>query len=164
VPPVRFNVYGTDPAATINPAPLSAAPFERSGVEFGKEECFTVRSLVTVLGINIESPPSDRVCATAADTFPPAAPKGLQAVASTGAINLIWDANTESDLAGYVVLRGEAPGDTLQALTPAPVRDTTFRDATARPGVRYVYAVVAVDRATPPNMSPQSNRAEETAR
>jgi hypothetical protein len=162
--PVHFNVYGADPAVAVNPGPLAAAPFERPGIEFGKEECFTVRSVTTVLGINIESAPSERVCATAADTFPPAAPKGLQAVASTGAINLIWDANTESDLAGYVVLRGEAPGDKLQALTPAPIRDTTFRDATAQPGVRYVYAVVAVDRATPPNMSPQSNRAEETAR
>jgi hypothetical protein len=119
---------------------------------------------VTVLAVSIESAPSERVCATAADTFAPAAPKGLQAVASTGAINLIWDANTEADLAGYVVLRGEAPGDKLQALTPAPIRDTTFRDATAQPGIRYVYAIVAVDRATPPNMSPQSNRAEETAR
>jgi hypothetical protein len=161
---IRFNVYGPDPATTVNPAPLAAAPFERAGVEFGKEECFAVRSVITVMGVNIESPPSERVCATAADTFAPAAPKGLQAVASTGAINLIWDANTESDLAGYLVLRGEAPGDKLQALTPAPIRDTTFRDATAQPGVRYVYAVVAVDRATPPNMSPQSNRAEETAR
>ncbi|MEO5897896.1 MAG: hypothetical protein ABIS06_19590 [Vicinamibacterales bacterium] len=160
----RFNVYGADPAAAVNPAPLAAAPFERAGVEFGKEECFVVRSLVTVMAITIESQPSERVCATAADTFAPAAPKGLQAVASTGAVNLIWDANTETDLAGYLVLRGEAPGDKLQALTPAPIRDTTFRDATAQPGIRYVYAVVAVDRATPPNVSSQSNRAEETAR
>jgi hypothetical protein len=30
--------------------------------------------------------------------------------------------------------------------------------------VRYVYAIVAVDRATPPNTSAQSNRVEETAR
>ncbi|MEY4636548.1 MAG: hypothetical protein RJA55_2346, partial [Acidobacteriota bacterium] len=29
---------------------------------------------------------------------------------------------------------------------------------------RYVYVVVAVDRATPQNVSPQSNRVEETAR
>ena len=159
---VRFNL--TAPTRPSGPSCAAGRRHQRAGVEFGKEECFVVRSLVTVMGINIESPPSERVCATAADTFPPAAPKGLQAVASTGAINLIWDANTESDLAGYVVLRGEAPGDKLQALTPAPIRDTTFRDATAQPGIRYVYAVVAVDRAAPPSVSPQSNRAEETAR
>ena len=162
--PVKFNVYSEPAGAPVNPAPLDSPAFERAGVEFGKEECFVVRSVVSTMAVPIESAVSERVCVTAADTFPPAAPKGLQAVASTGAINLIWDANTEADLAGYVVLRGEAPGDKLQALTPAPIRDTTFRDTTAQPGTRYVYAIVAVDRATPPNMSPQSNRAEETAR
>lgn len=79
-------------------------------------------------------------------------------------ISLIWDANTEPDLAGYIVLRGEAPGDTLQPLTPKPIRETTFRDTTVKPGVRYVYAIVAVDNATPPNRSVPSVRVEETAR
>jgi hypothetical protein len=32
-----------------------------------------------------------------------------------------------------------------------------------KPGVRYVYAVVAIDTATPPNVSAQA-RVEETAR
>ena len=49
-------------------------------------------------------------------------------------------------------------------ITPTPIRETTYRDTTVTPGVRYVYAIVAVDRATPPNMSPQSTRVEETAR
>jgi hypothetical protein len=31
-------------------------------------------------------------------------------------------------------------------------------------GVTYVYAIVAVDRATPPNRSAPSNRVQETAR
>jgi hypothetical protein len=85
-------------------------------------------------------------------------------VASEGAVSLIWEANTEPDLAGYIVLRGNAPGDTLAPLTPAPIKETTFRDATAKTGLRYVYAVVAVDSATPQNVSAQSNRVEETAR
>ena len=74
-------------------------------------------------------------------------------MSGTGAINLIWDANTEADLGGYLVLRGEAPGDTLQPLTPQPIRETRYRDTAVKPGVRYVYAIVAVDRATPPNRS-----------
>jgi hypothetical protein len=32
------------------------------------------------------------------------------------------------------------------------------------PGTRYVYAVVAVDTADPPNASPPSDPVEETAR
>jgi hypothetical protein len=77
-------------------------------------------------------------------------------------ISLIWNANTEADLAGYVVLRGEAPGDTLQPLTPSPIKETTFRDTTVKPGMRYVYAIVAVDTAG--NRSGESLRVEDTAK
>jgi hypothetical protein len=35
---------------------------------------------------------------------------------------------------------------------------------TAEAGRRYVYAVVAVDTASPPNRSAESNRVEETGR
>ena len=38
---------------------------------------------------------------------------------------------------------------------------TTYRDETVKPGVRYIYAVVAVDKAG--NRSAESNRVEETA-
>jgi fibronectin type 3 domain-containing protein len=159
-----YNVYPSTGASPLNPSPLQATSFDRAGVEFGKEECFVVRTAVTRGNLTIESPASPPACVTAADTFPPSAPKGLSAVANVGAISLIWDANTESDLAGYIVLRGEVPGDKLQAITATPIRETTFADKTAVPGTRYVYAVVAVDRATPANTSPQSARVEETAR
>ena len=107
----------------------------------------------------IESDPSGPICITPKDTFPPAPPKGLAAVASTGVINLIWDANTEADLAGYVVLRGEAPGATLQPLMRDPIKETRYTDRTAKPNVRYVYAIVAVDKAG--NRSTLSNQVED---
>ena len=79
--------------------------------------------------------------------------EGPAAVAEDGAVSLVWDQNAEADLGGYLVLRGEAPGDTLQPLTPQPIKDASYRDATVKPGVRYVYVVVAVDGATPRNQS-----------
>ena len=160
----QFNVYQADGLAPINPAPLGTPSFERTGVEFGKEECFVVRTVTMAGTVSIESAASERACVTPTDIFPPAAPRGPSAVGSAGVISLIWDANTEPDLAGYLVLRGEAPGDTLQPLTPAPIKETTYRDTTVTPGVRYVYAIVAVDSAKPANTSPQSTRVEETAR
>jgi len=163
-PPVRFNVYTADGTTPLNAEPLAAATFEHAGVEFGTEQCFAVRSVETVESIPIESGASATFCVTPTDIFPPAAPQRLQAVPAPGVMNLSWQTNTESDVAGYVVLRGEAPGDTLQALTREPITATRFEDKTVRPGVRYVYAVVAIDRATPPNTSAQSNRIEETAR
>jgi len=53
---------------------------------------------------------------------------------------------------------------TLMPITTEPIRETTYRDATARRGVRYVYAVAAVDGASPRNQSADSNRVEEGAR
>ena len=158
----QFNVYTADGLSPLNPAPLATAAFERPGVEFGKEECFVVRTVVTAGVVALESGASERVCVTPADTFAPSPATGLSAVASSGLISLIWNAANDADLAGYLVLRGEAPGDTLQPLTPAPIKETTFRDTTVKPGTRYVYVVVAVDTAG--NRSTPSNRVEEAAR
>ena len=148
----------------LNETPLEATTFDDPRVEFGAERCYVIRTVDSAGGLRVESDPSQKTCVTFVDTFPPSAPRGLAAVAAEGAISLIWDPNTEKDLDGYLVLRGEATGENLQPLTPRPIRETTYRDASVRPGVRYFYAVVAVDKATPPNRSAISARVEEVAR
>ena len=97
--------------------------------------------------------------------FPPGPPAGLAAVPSDGAINLIWEPNTESDLGGYLVLR-RGPGDaTLRQLTSAPIADARYRDNGVEPGTQYSYAVVAVDKQVPqPNISAPSATVDEIAR
>nr|MBA3948794.1 hypothetical protein [Acidobacteriota bacterium] len=52
----------------------------------------------------------------------------------------------------------------LAPLFAAPITDAMYKDATIEAGKRYVYAVVAVDTATPANRSAESNRVEETGR
>ena len=162
--PIAFNVYKTGGSDPINAAPVAEGRYERAGVQFGTEECFVLRSVQKIGAISLESESSPSTCLTPRDTFAPAAPSGLSVVAGDGLMNLSWDANKEGDLAGYLVLRGEAPGDTLQPLTPAPMTATSYEDKTVAPGVRYVYVVVAVDKASPPNRSAPSARVEETAR
>lgn len=176
-PGVLYNVYavpsagaapGGAPAPRVSaPQPLNDKPiaeqtFVHAGAQAGKEQCFVVRSVAALGTSMIESEASKPVCVTPSDTFPPAAPKGLAAVASAAVINLIWDANTEADLAGYVILRGEATGATLQPLVREPIRDTRYADRTTQGNVRYVYVIVAVDKAG--NRSAPSIRVEETAR
>ena len=177
-PGVSYNVYthavpaaggGAAGVPVSAPVPLNAAPLQtlthaNPGAAPDKEQCFVVRSVATVGDAAIESDPSEPVCVTPRDTFPPVAPKGLAAVSGSGVVNLIWDPNTDADLAGYLVLRGEAPGDTLQPLTPQPIKETRYADRSVKPGTIYVYAIVAVDRATPPNRSALSNKVTETAR
>ncbi len=169
MPPVAegslaFNVYKSGGTNPVNATPVSEPTYVRTGLEFGTEECFVLRSLQKTGAVDIESESSPAACVTPRDAFPPAAPKGMSAVAGTGIISLSWDANTEGDLAGYLVLRGEAPGDTLQPLMAAPMTATSYEDKTVRAGLRYAYAIIAVDKASPPNRSAQSARVEETAR
>ncbi len=181
-PASTYNVYDVAPlpmpapsvskdetVLPINPTPLNGQPisgvtFQDRRMVFGAERCYAIRTVNIFGPVRIESEPSPTTCVTAADTFPPAAPRGLAAVGTQGVISLIWEANSEADLDGYVVLRGDEGSEALRALTPRPIKDTTYRDTSARPGVRYTYAVVAVDRARPPNVSQQSNRVVEAAR
>jgi hypothetical protein len=89
------------------------------------------------------------------DTFPPAPPTGLAAIPSgltpaDRSIDLSWEPNAESDLAGYSVYRqqisstGDFTGPSTR-LTATPVIGPSFRDQTAAPGQRYAYRVTAVD-------------------
>lgn len=172
----RYNIYEASAPPTpdalgvvTRPAPLNGAPIEATtvsapGVAFGTERCFVVRAVATIGGVDVEGAASAPTCVTPVDTFAPPPPAALEAVAGAGVISLIWEAVEAPDLAGYLVYRGEAPGEPTTALTPEPIRDSSFEDRSVTPGVRYVYVVVAVDSATPANRSDPSNQAEETAR
>jgi hypothetical protein len=98
-----------------------------------------------------------------ADVFPPSPPRSLAAVAAERSINLIWEVSTDADLAGYLVLRG-ADSAALEAVFTQPIRETTWRDTSVSPGVKYRYAVVAVDNASPGNRSAPSNEVEASLR
>jgi hypothetical protein len=144
----------------LTKTPVDGVEYRDEGLEWGKERCYTVRTVHVYETLAVESEAPVPVCRTFVDTFPPAPPAGLQALASEGAVSLIWDRNEEPDLAGYIVWRG-ASADAMAELTAAPIEETTFRDEVAR-GVRYVYAVQAVDKAR--NASALSRSVQEAAR
>ena len=89
----------------LTPRPLTVARFTDGAVQFGQERCYAVRAVETAGTAAVESAPSPTTCVKVADVFPPAAPRSLAAVAAEQTINLIWEANTDADLAGYLVLR-----------------------------------------------------------
>lgn len=184
-PPVRYNLYrelGPDPLALLlpvaaarpadpdaPPAPVNADPLDRldyvDAVEFDRERCYVVRAVRGDGAGAIEGDASPRQCVTPVDIYPPAAPAGLSAVSADAAVSLIWEPSGDADVAGYLVLRGTTADATLQPLTTEPVVETSYTDRSVTPGVRYVYAVVAVDARVPlPNISAESNRVEEAAR
>jgi hypothetical protein len=163
-PAITYNVYDVtnpDAAQKLTVTPLTEAKYVDNRMEWGKKRCYTVRTAEAIGSFTVESDAPPAVCDTLVDTFPPSAPKGATGIASEGAINLIWEPNTEKDLAGYIVLRAAAPSQDLQPVTPAPIQETSFKDA-VQSGVQYTYVVKAVDRAG--NASPASAPVVETAR
>jgi hypothetical protein len=176
VPTVGYHVYDVSPSGApigattpksaaagqqrLTQTPLTETRYDDSRIEWGATRCYTVRTVETIGGLSLESEAPPPQCQTLVDTFPPSAPKDLQLVAGERSINLIWAPNNEKDVAGYIVLRGTSP-EKLEPITPTPLVDPTFTDS-VQSGVRHVYAVEAIDKAG--NISPMSNRAEETAR
>ena len=162
-----YQIYDvTSPAAKtpgLSQTLLTAGEWKRP-VTFNARVCFALRAVRTAGPVQFESAPSAPWCGTPADTFPPPAPTGLVAFASEGSIDLTWEPVTAADLAGYLVLRSDGTSDTLRPLMTTPVTTPSFKDSSAKSGVRYIYAVVAVDNAAPANRSKESNRVEETGR
>ena len=167
-PPIEYTVYdATDPEALtkLTPSPIGDPKYTDRRIAWGERRCYTVRSTLRMGSATIESDAGPPECTTLVDTFAPAAPKGLASISSAGAINLIWEPNTESDLAGYIVLRGTPHEGAAEppALEPiaSPITETRFTDPLAA-GTTYVYAVQAIDRAG--NVSAVSAPVTETAR
>lgn len=161
---IRYQRYDAmDPAAPVRltTAPLAEPTFSDSRMAWGERRCYITRAVETLNDLTIESDAPPPVCETLKDTFPPAAPANLQSSPQEGAISLIWDANGEADLDGYLVFRGLSR-EALEPIVTSPVQLTQFRDENLQPGTRYVYVVRAVDKAG--NRSGPSNIVEEAAR
>jgi hypothetical protein len=186
--PTRYNVYrelapleattsksaapgspkpsGEGGPAPINPAPLDALNFSDPLIGLdGRRRCYVVRSLRGDGAQTVEGLPSQPKCVEPVDDTAPEAPTRLSAKTGDGEITLEWEPNAEPDIAGYLILRGEAGDATLTPVTDTVVTETRFVDRTVMPGVRYIYAVKAIDSHLPrPNVSVESARVEETAR
>ena len=95
------------------------------------------------------------------DTFPPAIPQGLATiwVAEEKTIDISWQPDTDTDLAGYIVYRAEGEGAWTRISPATPLTSPAYRDATAQPGHSYRYAVSAIDQTG--NESRRSIEAEE---
>jgi hypothetical protein len=154
------EVYDATTGKRLTAKPITTGSFADQRLEWGAERCYALGRLSEIDRMPVESEESEKTCVTLKDTFPPAAPTGVTAVAAEGSVNLIWNANSEGDLAGYLVLRGAA-GEKPKPITPKPVQETTFRD-TVPTGSRVTYAIAAVDKAG--NVSAISETTEETAR
>ena len=86
-----------------------------------------------------------------ADTTPPATPANFHAAAGDTKVSLTWDANTETDLAGYQLSRRVTGDPTWGAPQTLPKTATTFTDTGLTNGTAYDYQLVALDNAGNPS-------------
>jgi len=92
------------------------------------------------------------------DTVPPATPTGLRGVVdSVGVVTLSWVANTEPDIYGYRIYRGQTDSEELIPLNDKAIRTNRFADTLDVHNLnsRVYYAVTAVDHRY--NQSPQTS-------
>lgn len=105
------------PLTTVGSHTLTVTPFDGSGVQGTAK----VVHFSTVQGTTPPPPP------------PPA----------TNFANLAWDANTESDLAGYKVYYGKTPGAYTSSLNVGLLSSPAYTISNLDKGVRYFFAVKA---------------------
>jgi hypothetical protein len=179
-PPVKKPSQGSLPAP---PEPVQVNLFVDSGaagrtldsdIHFGESYEYRVQRVVRVdengQTLEISSTLSAPIRIDAADIFPPAIPQGLAAVATAGengnppAIDLSWQPDTDTGLAGYVVYRresGAASGGAWQRISPAePLIGPGFHDSNVQTGRSYMYAVSAIGQNG--HESDRSAEAQET--
>jgi len=156
----------TDPAKMKFASPLALAgpasesAFDDPQFEFGRTYVYTVRSVAQYGPDSIESGDSAVAIVTPRDIFPPATPRGLEAIyvpatATTPAdIELSWAISPESDLAGYNIYRSEHSGTPGRKLNTDLLPSPAFRDMDVIVNGHFFYSVSAVDRAG--NESPLS--------
>lgn len=153
---VQAAISNSSQAKLIAPPAFLAQTTETSyrdvTFQFGHTYFYTVRRAVQFGTATVEADDSAPAVLTAKDTFPPAAPQGVEAIGepptngAPASNELTWTINTEADLAGYNVYRSEQVGEPGQKLNTDLLLVPTFRDMSVIPGKSYFYRVAAVDQ------------------
>lgn len=125
-------------------------------VRFGETYEYRAQRVISVdvngKTLELDGAFSEPVDVDVKDVFPPSVPAGLVTVAAAGenggapSIDLSWQPDTDSDLAGYIVYRRENGADWQRISPAAPLVEPAFHDTQVQPGNTYEYAVSAVDQ------------------
>jgi hypothetical protein len=117
------------------------SPYVDKTAEFGKAYRYAVMSSSAAAQSDIAELANPF---TPVDRFPPAVPQALAAVIGTQSVELVWDRDIESDLAGYRIYRDAGSGqfERIGESHDAP----SFSDKTVEKGKKYRYMVTAYDK------------------
>ena len=140
-------------------ASATSGEYVDTTAEFDKPYTYQVQAFRKLNEKQIaESLISKQVEITPNDTFPPAAPAGLQLIQGVASIEITWQRSTEPDFKSYKIWRAEGDGP-FTPLTEG-ITQTSHSDRTAARGKKYRYAISAIDNSG--NESEQSQPQEFT--
>jgi hypothetical protein len=88
---------------------------------------------------------SDFAPSAPTDATAPAIPTGLSAAGGENQITLTWDANSESDLAGYYIYRDTSSSGSFPYLTQVSSSTTSYVNSGLGDEVTYYYKITAFD-------------------
>jgi|GEM_PF-5407320 len=131
---------------------------------FERRYCYRMVAQLNFDGKLYEGKPGEPVEITPHDIFPPRAPKGLYMLARLDSLTLVWQPNSEGDLAGYNIYRRKDGEDKFIRLNEKPIERTEYVDKPPEAGEKYFYHVRAVDNSPRTNESEPSTTVEFVSR
>ncbi len=138
----EFRVYRklvSDPNWALAGSVMTPS-YTDANIEYGKSYQYFVQAVEKAGDGYAESEISVPFTFNPEDRYPPGVPAGLTAIPAIRSIELVWQRDTDKDLAFYSVYRN---GDKIATSLTAPA----YSDAQAMPGVPYQYQVTATDMA-----------------
>ncbi len=142
-PEKNFTIFRQGPGdkALVKLDTADRSPYIDKTAEFGKEYRYAVQASSAEAQSEVAEMSKPF---TPIDTFPPTVPQALAAVVGTSSVELVWDRDSEADLAGYRIYRDAGTGqfERIGESHDAP----SFSDKTVEHGKRYRYAVTAYDK------------------
>ncbi|SDP57461.1 fibronectin type III domain-containing protein [Desulforhopalus singaporensis] len=160
--PVKYQVFRSVGGKNLEKigAPTDSHSFIDKRVKNGQKYFYSIQSLMVYKGELINGGKSAPIAVIPVDLTPPAAPSGVNAVATGVGIKVFWDRSSAPDLGGYRVYRRAVGEDNFVLVGKVKPGFTLYVDRTAIADTRYYYAVTAVDSAVPPNESKKSKEAK----
>ncbi len=104
---------------------------------------------ITALGKNGSKRTSFPALVQPVDSIPPAKPKGFKGkVDSLGVVTLTWTPNTEKDMLGYRVFKGNNKNEEYSQITVSPHQGTKYYDSVSVKDLnsKVYYQLIAVDQ------------------
>lgn len=155
--PPTENIDGSRPphlvGYLVNSQHLVSEPeYSDFDFQFGEMQSYRVQSVSRGADPLILSQFSDTLRTVPRDDFPPSTPQNITAFLLEEKVQVLWDANRETDLDGYFVYSGTDPNRLEKSL--ASITINQYVDDSVVPGETYYYQLSAVDQTG--NESPRS--------